>query len=132
MGDVAGKRVLCLAASGGQQAVAFALLGAAPTVFDLSDVMLERDRAAAAHYKVAIGIEQGDMRDLSRFDTDAFDLVYQAYSINFVPDVRPVLKKWRDTAPRPWSAPSAGRMPTHADYRPCWHRPHWERARPLG
>ena len=93
MGDVAGRQVLCLAGSGGQQAVAFALLGAHTTVFDLSDVMLERDRAAAAHYELSICSEQGDMRDLSRFANDAFDIVYQAYSINFVPDVNPVLQE---------------------------------------
>ena len=40
--------VLCLAAGGGQQSVAFALLGANVTVFDLSETQLEHDRLAAA------------------------------------------------------------------------------------
>jgi ubiquinone/menaquinone biosynthesis C-methylase UbiE len=90
LGDVSDKEVLCLAAGGGQQSVAFTYLGANVTVFDLSDTMLERDRQAADHYNYHFRIEQGDMRDLSRFDDDSFDVVWQAYSINFVPDVRPV------------------------------------------
>ena len=32
------------------------------------------------------------MRDLSRFDDDAFDFVWQPYSINFVPDYAPVFQ----------------------------------------
>ena len=86
-GDVTGKNVLCLAAGGGQQSVAFALLGAYVTVYDLSDAQLERDRQASAHYGVAIQTVQGDMRDLAALDTDAFDAVYQPFSIGYVPDV---------------------------------------------
>lgn len=41
LSDVAGKRVLCLASGGGQDSVAFGLLGAKVTVLDLSDVQLE-------------------------------------------------------------------------------------------
>ncbi len=91
MGEVAGKEVLCLAGSGGQQSVAFALLGAKVTVFDLSDKQLERDRQAAEHYGLNIRTVQGDMRNLGAFAAENFDLVYQAYSINFVPSVKPVL-----------------------------------------
>jgi ubiquinone/menaquinone biosynthesis C-methylase UbiE len=90
MGDVAGKEVLCLASGGGQQSVAFALLGAQVTVFDLADKQLERDRKAAAHYGVTIRTIQGDMRNLDVFAANSFDLVYQAFSINFVPSVAPV------------------------------------------
>jgi ubiquinone/menaquinone biosynthesis C-methylase UbiE len=90
MGEVAGKQVLCLASGGGQQSVAFALLGAQVIVFDLSDRQLERDQAAAAHYNLPVSAIQGDMRDLSRFADDSFDLVWQAFSLNFIPDPQPV------------------------------------------
>ncbi len=86
LGDVVDKDVLCLANGGGQQSAAFAMLGAHCTVFDLSDAQLANDRRTADHHGLAVRIEQGDMRDLSRFADDAFDLVWQAYSINFVPD----------------------------------------------
>jgi SAM-dependent methyltransferase len=90
IGNPKGKEVLCLAGAGGQQSAAFALLGAQVTVLDLSDEMLARDRQAAAHYGFDIRFEQGDMRDLSRFTDHSFDIVWHAYSINFVPEVAPV------------------------------------------
>lgn len=89
-GDVKGKDVLCLAGGGGQQTAAFALLGAHTTVLDLSDAMLDRDIQAVAHLGLSARIEQGDMRDLGRFKDQSFDLVWHAYSINFVPQVDPV------------------------------------------
>lgn len=88
--DVRGLRVLCLAGGGGQQSAAFALLGADVTVFDLSDVMLERDRQTAAHYGLKVDTQQGDMRDLSRLPDATFDVVWHAFSLSFVPDFRPV------------------------------------------
>lgn len=87
LGELAGKHVLCLASGGGQQSVAFALLGAHVTVCDLSDAQLERDREAAAHYGLSIETVQGDMRDLSHFADDTFDVVWHPYSINFVPEI---------------------------------------------
>ena len=93
MGNIAGKDVLCLAGGGGQQSVALALLGGKVTVLDLTDTQLERDRMAAAHYDVSVVTVQGDMRDLSCFAADAFDIVWQPYSINFVPDARLVFRQ---------------------------------------
>ena len=93
MGDVRNKNVLCLASGGGQQSVAFALLGANVTVFDLSETQLQRDREAAAHYGVQINAVQGDMRDLRHFPDAHFDLIWQAYSINFVPTVTAVFQE---------------------------------------
>lgn len=90
LGNVEGKSVLCLASGGGQQSAAFGLLGADVTVFDLSETQLERDREAAAHYGLDVKTAQGDMRDLSCFGDDAFDVVFQPHSIKFVPDARPV------------------------------------------
>jgi SAM-dependent methyltransferase len=93
LGNLAGKDVLCLACGGGQQSVAFALLGANVTVFDLSEAQLGRDAEAAAHYGIQIKIVQGDMRDLSCFERTAFDIVYHAYSLGFVPDPRIVFQQ---------------------------------------
>jgi len=93
LGDVHNQSVLCLASSGGQQAPAFALLGAQVTSFDLSDMQLRRDREAAAYYHVQIETIQGDMRDLSRFADDTFDIVWQPHSINFVPDAQAVFRE---------------------------------------
>lgn len=88
--DVAGKDVLCLASGGGQQSVVFGLLGAHVTVVDLTEGQLAGDRVAAAHYGYEVTTIQADMRDLSPLRDGTFDLVYQAPSMSYVPDVRPV------------------------------------------
>ncbi len=91
--NVEGKNVLCLASGGGQDSVAFGLLGARVTVLDLSDVQLERDQQAAAHHDLEIKLVQGDMRNLTAFPDIDFDIVWQVYSINFVPTVEPVFRE---------------------------------------
>jgi ubiquinone/menaquinone biosynthesis C-methylase UbiE len=91
MPDVAGRKVLCLAASGGQQSAAFGLMGAVVTVVDISDVQLEKDRATATHYGLTIRTIQQDMQDLSQFPDEEFDIVWHAHSINFVPKARAVI-----------------------------------------
>src|SRR4051794_14936169 len=90
LGELQGKRVLCLAGGGGQQSAAFGLLGAQVTVVDLSAAQIERDVQVPAHYGIPIRALQGDMRDLLALEAGSFDLVQHAYSINFVPDVRGV------------------------------------------
>ncbi len=87
LGELRGKRVLCLAAGGGQQSAAFGLLGADVTVFDLSDEMLARDEAAARHYGLAVRTIQGDARDLSLLAGNDFDVVWQAHSLSFIPEI---------------------------------------------
>lgn len=90
LADVSGKRVLCLASGGGQDSAAFGLLGAQVTSFDLSDEQLARDRQAADHHGYPLETIQGDMRDLSGLPAGVFDIVWQAYSLNFSPTVAPV------------------------------------------
>lgn len=90
LGEIAGKNVLCLASGGGQQSAAFAVLGANVTVFDLSEEQLQRDWQVSAHYHFEIKTIQGDMRDLSCLPAACFDIVWHAYSINFVPNAREV------------------------------------------
>lgn len=90
LGDLTGARVLCLGGGGGKQSAAFAILGADVTVADLSPEQLERDRRTAEHYGIEVKTVETDMRDLSGFDPDSFDIVDHPYSINFVPDCRDV------------------------------------------
>ncbi len=90
LGNLEGKNVLLLAGGGGQQSAAFALLGAHVTVFDLSEKQLEREKRVTEHYGVSIHTVQGDMRDLSSLPKMYFDVVYQPYSLSFVPDAEVV------------------------------------------
>jgi len=88
-----GRRVLGLASGGGQQGPLFAAAGAKVTIFDNSPAQLDRDRQVAAREGLTIELVQGDMKDLSRFADESFDLVFHPCSNCFVPDVKPVWKE---------------------------------------
>ena len=92
-GDLKGKRVLCLASAGGQQAPILAAAGAKVVSFDLSDEQLARDAEVAARDDLDLQCVRGDMADLSQFPDDSFDLIFHAVSNVFVPDVEQV---WRE------------------------------------
>ncbi|MEM6805508.1 MAG: class I SAM-dependent methyltransferase [Bacteroidota bacterium] len=91
--DMEGKHVLCLASGGGQQSIAFALMGAQVTVVDFSAEQLEKDKCVANSYQKDIRIVKSDMRDLSFCQSEEFDIVYQPYSINYVPSVQEVFEE---------------------------------------
>jgi len=93
LGDLRGKRVLCLAGAGGLQAPLMSCAGAEVTVLDLSERMLDRDREVAAREGLSLRIEQGNMCDLSRFADASFDLVFNPPSLFYVPDVHPVFRE---------------------------------------
>lgn len=92
-GPLAGRQVLCLASGGGQQGPVLAAAGAVVTAFDNSPAQLARDREVAERDGLTIATVEGDMRDLSAFPADRFDLVFHPCSNAFVPEVRPV---WRE------------------------------------
>lgn len=93
LGEVSGKRVLCLASGGGQQAPVLAAAGARVTSFDLSEEQLRKDQEVAEREGLSLSCEQGDMADLSRFPPEIFDLVFHPVSNVFAPDVSTV---WRE------------------------------------
>ena len=93
LGDLKGKKVLCLAGAGGLQAPLFACAGAEVTVLDISGKMLDKDREVAQREKLHITIEKGNMCDLSRFTDGSFDYVFNPVSLMYVPEVGPVFKE---------------------------------------
>ncbi len=99
-GNLSGKKVLCLASGGGQQSVVYSLLGADVTVFDLNEKQLKSDESAARNYGYKIKTAVGDMRNLSVFQNESFDYIFQPISACFIPklnqlytEVYRVLKK---------------------------------------
>ena len=88
--EMSGADVLCLASGGGQQAPIFAAAGANVTVLDNSPRQLAQDRFVAEREALDLETVQGDMRDLSAFADESFDLVFHPVSNLFVPEVRPV------------------------------------------
>ncbi|WP_373600198.1 class I SAM-dependent methyltransferase [Paraclostridium bifermentans] len=93
IGDVRGKKVLCLASGGGQQGPIFAALGASVVVFDNSKAQLSKDEMVAKRDNLDLRTEKGDMRDLSRFEDESFDLIYHPVSNCFIDNVEKVWKE---------------------------------------
>jgi ubiquinone/menaquinone biosynthesis C-methylase UbiE len=89
-GDLKGKKVLCLASGGGQQSIEFALLGADVTVVDFSSAQLEKDKIVSEKFSLPVRIIKTDMRELTMFNNAEFDIVYQPYSINYIPGTEKV------------------------------------------
>lgn len=90
---IKGLKVLGLAAGGGQQCPVFATLGADVTVFDNSQKQLQQDKNLSDQFNLDIKTVQGDMKDLSVFADNSFDLIFNPCSILFVDNVLPVWKE---------------------------------------
>lgn len=91
--DIRGKKILCLASAGGQQGPILAAAGAEVTVFDISEGQLAQDLLVAEREGLSLAAVQGDMRDLSVFADEAFDIVFHPISNLYVPALQPV---WRE------------------------------------
>ena len=94
--DLAGKRVLLACGGGGQQSAALGLLGAHVTVVDQDAGQLARDHDSWAAHALpdgSLATVHADIRHVTSVDLPGapFDLVWMPYSINFVPDCRPVI-----------------------------------------
>lgn len=88
--EMKGADVLCLAGGGGQQGPIFAAAGANVTVLDSSSAQLERDRMVAGREGLNLTTVQGDMRDLSCFEDESFDLVFHPVANCYVPEILPI------------------------------------------
>ena len=85
-----GLKVLGLASGGGQQGPILSAAGAEVTIFDNSPAQLAQDKMVAEREGLEINLVQGDMKDLSEFPDEEFDLIFHPCSNCFVPDVNPV------------------------------------------
>jgi len=85
--NIEGKKVLCLASAGGQQAPVLAAAGAIVTVYDISEGQLNKDRLVAKRDNLTIVTEQGDMRDLSIFAAETFDYIISPISNLYIPEL---------------------------------------------
>ncbi len=92
-GHLSGKKVLCLASGGGQQAPVLAAAGASVVSFDNSDEQLSKDQMVANRDQLDLKICQGDMADLSIFDDESFDLIFHPVSNVFSESISPVWKE---------------------------------------
>jgi SAM-dependent methyltransferase len=82
--------LLCLASGGGQQAPIFSAVGAIVTTFDNSPRMLEQDQLVAQREGLRIKTIEGDMVNLSIFEDESFDFIFNPVSNCFIPQIQPV------------------------------------------
>ena len=87
---LSGLKILGLASGGGQQGPILATLGADVTIFDNSEKQLQQDKILSDQFSLDIKTVQGDMKDLSVFEDNSFDLIFNPCSIVFVDNVLPV------------------------------------------
>ena len=92
-GNIAGKKVLCLAAGGGRQSAIYAATGAEVTVVDLSPAMLELDREVASERGLEMRLVETSMDDLSMFTNEAFDIVIHPVSTCYLPSITKVFSE---------------------------------------
>ena len=92
-GELRGKKVLGLAAGGGQQMPVFAALGAVCTVLDYSPCQLESERLVAEREGYSIEIVRADMTQPLPFADGSFDLIFHPVSNCYVREVEPI---WRE------------------------------------
>ena len=88
--ELKGAKILGLASGGGQQGPILATLGADITIFDNSEKQLEQDKVLSDKFNLAIKTVQGDLKDLTVFEDNSFDLIFNPCSIVFVDNVLPV------------------------------------------
>ena len=70
-----------------------ATLGADVTIFDNSEKQLQQDKILSDKFNLDIKTVQGDMKDLTVFADNSFDLIFNPCSVVFVDNVLPV---WRE------------------------------------
>ncbi|MBQ7172228.1 MAG: class I SAM-dependent methyltransferase [Clostridia bacterium] len=92
-GELAGKRLLGLAAGGGQQMPVFAAAGADVTVLDYSKKQLETERTVAEREGYQIRIIRADMTKPLPFEDGSFDLIFHPVSNCYVREVRPIFRE---------------------------------------
>lgn len=95
IGDVAGKKILGLAAGGGQQMPILTALGARCTVLDISGQQLESEREVAQREGYSIELVQGDMTEPLPFPDESFDMIVNPVSNQYIEDVLPVFAECR-------------------------------------
>ena len=91
--DMRGKRVLGLAAGGGQQMPIFAAMGAKCTVLDYSEKQIASERLVAERESYEIRCVRADMTRPLPFEDGEFDLIFHPVSNCYIEEVLPV---WRE------------------------------------
>lgn len=88
-----GKKVLGIAAGGGQQMPIFAALGADCTLLDISYPQLSADEEVSKRENYKIHLIKGDMAETLPFSDDSFDIVINPVSNHYIDDIDSLFKE---------------------------------------
>lgn len=89
-GDCGGKKVLGLAAGGGQQMAVMSALGAECTLLDISEEQLRSDRQVSEREGYPVTLIKGDMTEPFPFPDESYDFVINPVSNHYIENVYPV------------------------------------------
>lgn len=87
------KKVLGLAAGGGQQMAILSLFGARCTLIDISAAQLNADKALAEREGYAIRLVKGDISEPLPFEDNEFDLIVAPVSLCYIRFIEPVINE---------------------------------------
>lgn len=90
LGNLNGKKVLGLAAGGGQQGPILAALGAQVTIIDFSDQQIISEKTVANREHYDIDVVQGDISQPLPFEDEYFDLILHPVSNVYIQNVQPI------------------------------------------
>ncbi len=93
LGDLRGKRVLELGCGGAQCSIAFAKQGAIAIGVDFSSEQLAFARRLCEREGVRVDLRHGDVADLAFLRADSVDLVFSAYTFEYVEDLNRVFRQ---------------------------------------
>jgi SAM-dependent methyltransferase len=93
LGDISGLKAIDLGCGAGQNVVAMAKAGAIATGIDFSSKQIEQAKILAERESVDAEFFESDMRTLSRFKNQSFDMGITACAIAFVKELNEVLSE---------------------------------------
>jgi ubiquinone/menaquinone biosynthesis C-methylase UbiE len=93
LGNLRGKHVLEIGCGGAQCGIAMAKQGAKVTGIDISEQQLRFAKALAEKNKVNIKFYQGDIRKLPQIKSNSQDLVFTAWALHYINDLKSCFKE---------------------------------------
>ena len=85
--DCKNKKILGIAAGGGQQMAILSALGGICTLFDISDDQIEADKFVSNREGYSISIIKGDMSNKLPFADETFDIIINPISNHYIDNI---------------------------------------------
>lgn len=90
LGNIVGKKILCLASGGGQQGPILSAAGAEVTVVDYSQKQLDKDILVMKNEGLHFETIRADMSNLCMLGNSTFDIIINPVSNCFIENVKPL------------------------------------------